>query len=412
MRRIVKQLLTIALSASLVAGGVSAAHASGRVDANPAELSQITDDTNNYRKSKGLSPVRRDADLDKVAQKWAAYLAADNRKLAHNLNLRYQVPAGWSRLGENVAVGFYSDRVTRAWWESPGHKRNILGDFNLMGLGLAYTKAGRPFAVQVFAKYPSPSISGTKKVGSTLTAKVGTWASGVTKQYQWMRGSEVIPGATGKTYKLVGADAGKKIRVRVTGTRSGHTIGVRYSSYTSAISKGTLTSAAPKITGTRAVGKTLTATTAGWSSGVKFSYQWKVNGRAVKGATSQTFTVPTSAYGKRVTVTVKGTKAGYTSKSRTSGKTSAIGKGTQKVTVAAHISEVTNIAQVSVEGVKSGSKVTYQWYVAGTAVKGATAPTFTVPATAAGKKVTVKVKVTKSGYKTLTTTLTAPVLSP
>ncbi len=69
----------------------------------------------------------------------------------------------------------------------------------------------------------TPKISGTAKVGKTLTAVTGTWApSGVTFTYQWYRGSARIDGATKATYKLTSASKGKSVSVRVTGTLEGY----------------------------------------------------------------------------------------------------------------------------------------------------------------------------------------------
>jgi hypothetical protein len=57
-----------------------------------------------------------------------------------------------------------------------------------------------------------PTISGTPKVGQTLTASPGTWTGTepITFTYQWFRcfgGCAQIPGATGQTYTLTRADA-------------------------------------------------------------------------------------------------------------------------------------------------------------------------------------------------------------
>lgn len=69
-------------------------------------------------------------------------------------------------------------------------------------------------------KQPTPvtsvSISGTAKVGETLTATVEPADATVT--YQWKAGGTDIAGATGKTYKLTEAEVGKTITVTVTGT--------------------------------------------------------------------------------------------------------------------------------------------------------------------------------------------------
>jgi cell wall-associated NlpC family hydrolase len=68
-----------------------------------------------------------------------------------------------------------------------------------------------------------PTIGGTPKVGKTLTAVPGTWSQpGVSFSYRWYRGSAKIAGATTGRYKLVKADKGKKISVRVRGSLDGY----------------------------------------------------------------------------------------------------------------------------------------------------------------------------------------------
>ena len=71
---------------------------------------------------------------------------------------------------------------------------------------------------------PTPTISGTAKVGRTLKATAGTWSpSGVTRTYQWYRDSAKIKGATRSTYKLTKASNAHRITVTVTGRKSGYT---------------------------------------------------------------------------------------------------------------------------------------------------------------------------------------------
>lgn len=71
-----------------------------------------------------------------------------------------------------------------------------------------------------FTTVSVPKIVGAKKVGSTLSVKVGTWrpklATNTTVKYQWLRSGKAIAGATASTYTLVPADAGKHVRVKVT----------------------------------------------------------------------------------------------------------------------------------------------------------------------------------------------------
>ncbi|GAA3635855.1 hypothetical protein GCM10022236_43040 [Microlunatus ginsengisoli] len=78
-----------------------------------------------------------------------------------------------------------------------------------------------------FRKRYKPSISGTRRVGSTLTGKVTPWLAGsnpttkASMSLQWKRNGSSIRGATSSRYKLTAADRGKRITVTATGRRYG-----------------------------------------------------------------------------------------------------------------------------------------------------------------------------------------------
>lgn len=66
-----------------------------------------------------------------------------------------------------------------------------------------------------------PAISGTVRVGQTLTASAGTWSgASLTYAYQWLRGDEEIDGATASTRVLTSADLGMTMAVRVTASNA------------------------------------------------------------------------------------------------------------------------------------------------------------------------------------------------
>jgi hypothetical protein len=64
----------------------------------------------------------------------------------------------------------------------------------------------------------APTISGTPKVGKTLTCNKGTWTGSppITYQYQWLRNGSPITGATGTTYVAKPADKNRSLSCRVT----------------------------------------------------------------------------------------------------------------------------------------------------------------------------------------------------
>lgn len=69
----------------------------------------------------------------------------------------------------------------------------------------------------------TPKISGTAKVGKKLTAKPGTWTSGTKFTYQWYANGKAIKKATKSAFTITKSQKAKKITVKVTGKKSGHT---------------------------------------------------------------------------------------------------------------------------------------------------------------------------------------------
>ncbi len=111
----------------------------------------------------------------------------------------------------------------------------------------------------------------------------------------------------------------------VTGKRPAFTEVKKYSGYTGVIAKVFTKKPTPKIAGTAKVGRTLTANPGTWSpKPTKITYQWKANGKAIKGATKKTYKIKSADRGKRITVTVKMSKKGYLTTSKTSGKTAKV----------------------------------------------------------------------------------------
>ena len=172
----------------------------------------------------------------------------------------------------------------------------------------------------------TPKITGTTRVGSRLTAVPGGWQpSGVALKYQWLRNGAAIPRATAKTYELTASDHGKRISVRVTGSKAGLPTVAKTSAQTAVISKGVLGAKTPSITGTAKKGKTLKIKMSAWTPApVKISYQWLRNGSKISGATKSSYKLVKKDKKKRISVKVTGSKSGYTTVSRTSAQTGKV----------------------------------------------------------------------------------------
>ena len=125
-------VLVLAASALLVPVRPAAAADTG------AQERQFLVLLNKQRASAGLGPLVVDSALSGVARRWSVQLAAQS--LAHNPALRRSVESSvtrtWSRLGENVGVGADVNSLHRSFWASASHRRNILGDYNRVGIGV------------------------------------------------------------------------------------------------------------------------------------------------------------------------------------------------------------------------------------------------------------------------------------
>jgi len=177
-----------------------------------------------------------------------------------------------------------------------------------------------------WANTPTPTITGTAKGGSTLTAVPGTWDAGTTLTYQWYRGASAITGATTSSYVIgAAADIGSTISVNVTGAKVGFTSVVKSSAPTAAVVVGTqVLTPTPTITGTLTVGSRLTATPGTWDTGVVITYQWLSNGNPIALATAKTFTLTALQRGTAISVQVTGTKPAVTTVVKVSAATALI----------------------------------------------------------------------------------------
>lgn len=58
---------------------------------------------------------------------------------------------GMHRFAENVAYGASTAKeVVTLWKNSPGHRRNMLGPYKYIGIGIAKDRKGRIYYTQVF----------------------------------------------------------------------------------------------------------------------------------------------------------------------------------------------------------------------------------------------------------------------
>ncbi len=265
-----------------------------------------------------------------------------------------------------------------------------------------------------FSRTATPSISGTVRVGNTVTAKPGTWSPSAAFSYQWKENGHAIAGATHSTYTPSASYRGKKLSVTVTAKRSGYTTVTRTSA-SKTIDYGALSAPKPKITGTRQTGKTLRVSVGAWKPKPSHSYRWKRNGKSIKGATHSFYRTTSADRGKKITVTVTGRKPGYSTKSATSVAASITVPF--KHTYAPTITGTTRAFSTLTAHVKAWSPkptISYRWKRDGKSIAGATHSTYKLTAADYRHRITVTATGKKSTYTTTgrTSKKTAKIAAP
>ncbi len=106
---------------------------------------------NERRAENGRDALEVDTDLTAMAEQWAAQIAAD-QDLRHNPNLGEQAPDDYTAVGENVGYAWSSSAIDDGWWDSDGHRENILREsFDAIGIAFVVDGEGTVWGVQVFA---------------------------------------------------------------------------------------------------------------------------------------------------------------------------------------------------------------------------------------------------------------------
>jgi len=318
--------------------------------------------------------------------------------------LKYQ----WYRNG--VAIAGATSSTYKLTSRSAGAKLTV----KVTGSKAGYATVSKLSAPKAIAKQltamPTPTISGSPKVGDVLSVNAGSWSpEPVTWKIQWKRDGASISGATGSTYKVVASDAGKKITVTVTGSKPGYTT-VAKTSAALQIGKRLTVTPTPTISGSAKVGSTLTAKVDTWAPApVTLAYRWYRDGSAIPGATKSTYKLTDADAGKQISIRVTGSRSGYTRVTKTSASrsvtTGTLTKGTPRIEGDARVGVILR----AVTGTWAPSPVgfTYQWHRNGTDIPGATDSTYVLLGTDVGAKLTVTVTGSRVGYATASATSTA-----
>ena len=257
----------------------------------------------------------------------------------------------------------------------------------------------------------TPSISGTGAVGTSLTGSTGTWPEGVTFATEWRRdGSSASD--TDSSYTIAGSDLGLEMVYRVVASKPGYT-SVEVNSAGVTVVAGTISpTGTPLISGTAAVGTTLTGSNGTWVSGLSYATQWYRNGSSA-GDTDSSYAITGTDLGQTIFFRVVASKTGYTTVTADSLAVTVVA-GTITPTATPTISGTATVKKTltaRTTGWMAGLTLSYQWLRNGVDIPAATLATYKLVKADGKKRISVRVTATRSGYTpaTLTSGLTKAV---
>ncbi|MEG4502917.1 CAP domain-containing protein [Microcoleus sp. F6_B4] len=118
----------------------------------------VNQQINQYRASKKLPPLSIDPQISQVARIHSENMANGKVSFSHDgfEGRAKAVTIPYKSVAENLAYNFgYSDPVRNAvegWIKSDGHRKNMEGQFNVTGIGIAKNAKGEYYFTQLFVR--------------------------------------------------------------------------------------------------------------------------------------------------------------------------------------------------------------------------------------------------------------------
>ena len=249
-----------------------------------------------------------------------------------------------------------------------------------------------------------PKIVGSPVPGSTIQAPVALSPSGASVVTTWVDGTGAVL-ATGPGYQVAPADAGSWVHAEIVATLAGHDPWTARTPQVHVPVPVTMTTA-PAITGTAAMGRTLTALRGTWSpTGPSFSYRWLVGSTTVQNGSTATLAISKAAWvGKRIGLVVTATAEGVSASSNQV-LSPVVAPGKITFTSGPGISGTPRVGSTlrlrPEKATPSGLTRSLRWLRDGRAVAGATGSTYVVKRADRGHRLSLQVTYRKPGWVTV-----------
>ena len=118
----------------------------------------VNQQINQYRASKKLPPLRVDPRITQIARIHSENMANGKATFSHDgfEGRAKAITIPYQSVAENLAYNMgYSEPVPKAvegWIKSEGHRKNMEGQFNLTGIGIAKNAKGEYYFTQLFVR--------------------------------------------------------------------------------------------------------------------------------------------------------------------------------------------------------------------------------------------------------------------
>src|SRR5947208_1144635 len=324
--------------------------------------------------------------------------------------------------GGNSAVKPLNASITSGHAGTPGTFLTLpLLGLTLSGCGSDSSPSAQSPVTPVAPAITTQPASQMVVAGQTATFTV-TATGTAPVSYQWQSNGTAIGGATAASYTTPAtttSDNGNQFTVVVSNAAGSVTSNAAALTVNSAPVAPTITTQPASQTVTTGHTATFTVTATGTAP---LSYQWQKNGTAIGGATAASYTTPatmTADSGAQFTVVVSNAVGSVTSNAAALTVNSAPVAPT--ITTQPASQTVSAGQTATFTGTAAGTApLSYQWQKNGTAISGATAASYTTPATTAadnGDQFTVVVSnavgsvTSNAAALTVTSVLVAPTIT-
>ncbi len=259
----------------------------------------------------------------------------------------------------------------------------------------------------------APEISGTPAVGDAVKVSVGRWTPAATVSVQWFAGGDPVAGATEKSFTPTLAQRRKRLSVRVTATSRGFEPGVVKTAATPRVARGTMqTDVAPTITGTPRVDEVLELQAGSVSPNADSrTVRWYADGERITGADKSRLRLSQEHIRTRITAVVVSRREGYHKLVGTTARTPAVEAGHFEITEPFALSGTPQRDhRLTVDPGRYSPKdadVDYTWLRDGEEIAHATEETYDATVDDVGHRLSVRVDLSRTGYRDHSVTLRA-----